>query len=94
MRLRQIAVPLNLVLLVVSILAFVPNGSLLFLVWPVFYFSVLLLSAASITVKQGSLCGLLSAPAAAIMHLSWASGFFLGFLSKRERRWVASLNNA
>lgn len=86
MRLRQAAVPLHCGLMLISLVA----G---FVIHPIFwgyialYVIALSLGAVGIALKQRSLCGLLAAPAAAVMHLAWAVGFAYGFASMRDKAW-------
>lgn len=84
-RLRQMAVPLHLILLLTS-LALLPVSGV-FGLWPLTYLFVLSIYSLMITVKRKSACGLLAGPAAFMMHTGWALGFFYGFLAIRERRW-------
>ena len=87
MRLRQAAVPTHLVLLVLALLvAPVLHTALL---WPLFYLAVLAGFSLAMALRQGSLCGLFCGPAAGVMHVSWACGFFWSLISTRERPWVA-----
>ncbi len=43
--------------------------------------------ASTLALRRRSLCGLLSGPAAFVMHTAWALGFFWGLLSLREQLW-------
>jgi succinoglycan biosynthesis protein ExoA len=88
MRLRQLALPVHLVLLLASLLLalWLP----LALAWPVFYLAVLAFSSVSIAWQQRSACGLLAGPAAAIMHTAWAGGFLSGLAFTRETPWSAA----
>ena len=85
LRLRQLAVPVHLVLSLTS-LVLLPV-SWLFLGWPALYVAVLTAFALKLSLRQRSVVGLLSAPAAFTMHTAWAAGFFAGLLSHRERIW-------
>jgi succinoglycan biosynthesis protein ExoA len=85
-RLRQMAVPLHLILLLTS-LALLPVSGV-FGLWPLTYLFVLTIYSLMITAKRKSACGLLAGPAAFAMHTGWALGFFYGFLAVRERRWI------
>ncbi len=87
-RLRQMAVPLNAVLFVGGLLigAWWP----LLLAWPLVYLCALLITALGLAFKRRSLVGLLAAPAAFAMHMSWALGFIQGLLKVRESRWDAA----
>lgn len=85
MRARQLAVPLHLGL---SLLALICAAwSPLLLCWPAFYLAFLSATSVVLAVRQRSLCGLLSGPAAFVMHTAWALGFFWGMLSVREQPW-------
>jgi succinoglycan biosynthesis protein ExoA len=88
LRLRQFAVPANLVLLLVSAAA-VPWYPWIG-VWPCVYFAVLALTACALAVKHRSFCGLLALPAAAIMHTAYALGFAVGMIRHRESHWRPS----
>jgi succinoglycan biosynthesis protein ExoA len=87
MRARQLALPLNLVLLVVA-LALAPWWPVL-LLWPAMYLGVLALSSVSIAWQKRSRCGLLAGLAAMIMHVAWAAGFLWGMALVREAPWRA-----
>ncbi|MDB5893956.1 MAG: succinoglycan biosynthesis protein ExoA [Rhodoferax sp.] len=88
MRLRQLALPVHLV---VSVLALVFAAWLPWLLlWPLAYAGVLLLTSLSIAWREKSVCGLLAGPTAAVMHLWWAAGFLAGMLFVRENRWQLS----
>lgn len=87
MRVRQLALPVHLVLSVLAI-ALAPWSSWL-LAWPVAYVAVLVMTSLQIGWKRRSLCGLLAGPAAAVMHLAWAWGFLLGLATIRETPWHA-----
>jgi succinoglycan biosynthesis protein ExoA len=88
LRLRQFAVPANLALLLLCILAlpWYPWMG----IWPALYLAVLALTACAVAVKHRSLCGLLGLLAAAIMHVAYALGFFCGMVWRREVRWQPS----
>ncbi len=88
MRLRQLALPVHLIVLVLSLL--LSLWSPLFLAWPVLYVTILGLTSVSIAVKTRSVCGLFSGGAAALMHICWASGFLFGLAFVREEPWRAS----
>jgi succinoglycan biosynthesis protein ExoA len=88
-RLRQIAVPINFILLIASVVF--AKSSKLPLVFPVAYAAALLVVSVSTVVKKRSTCGILAGVAALIMHNCWAAGFLCGFTFKRERRWQNSL---
>lgn len=86
-RLRQMAVPLN-ALLVLTGLLLAPAWPLA-LAWPLLYFSILLFTGVGLAVRHRSPVGLLAAPAAFAMHMAWAKGFVTGLLKLRESRWDA-----
>ncbi len=52
---------------------------------PAGYLSILALASLAVTVKMRSLCGLLAGPASAIMHMSWAAGFFRQMMAGQKR---------
>lgn len=84
-RLRQLAPPLHLALsaLAVGLSPWQPW----LLAWPLAYVALLALTSLLIAVRQRSPCGLLAGPAAGLMHLSWAAGFFSALVRRRERPW-------
>jgi succinoglycan biosynthesis protein ExoA len=85
MRLRQLAVPLHLLL---SLLALLVSPRWAWSVaWPGLYALALLGTSALLTIRHRSACGLLAGPAAAIMHTAWACGFLAGLVTRREQRW-------
>lgn len=87
MRLRQLALPIHLLLLLAALLvATVWPWALL---WPAAYLGVLALSSVSIAVRERSVCGLFAGPAALIMHLAWAFGFLYGLAFVRQTAWNA-----
>lgn len=73
LRLRQLAVPVNLVLLVLACGAspWFPTA----LAWPAVYLAVLAAVSLALAVRSRSLAVLLAGPAAVVMHTAWASGF-------------------
>ncbi len=87
MRLRQLALPIHLVLLVLAIV--LAPWSAWLLAWPMAYVAVLALTSAQIAWQRRSPCGLLAGPAAAVMHLAWGWGFLLGWATVRETPWHA-----
>lgn len=91
-RLRQMAVPLN-ALLVLSGLLLAPWWPVL-LAWPLLYGAILLCTALGLAMRHRSLVGLLAAPAAFAMHMAWAKGFVTGLLQGRESRWDADTQAA
>ena len=86
-RLRQLAVPVHGGLFLASILLATATGELLSLAWPTLYLAALAFISLEIAVRKRSFWGLLSGPAAAIMHTAWACGVAAGFLFVRERAW-------
>lgn len=85
LRLRQFMVPLNAIFLVASCIG--ATVSSYFLFWPLMYIAALLSVSLYMSVRYGSPVGLLTAPVAATMHLSWAVGFIQEALaSQRARR--------
>lgn len=87
MRLRQLALPVHLLLLVASLL--LALWSPWALLWPLVYAAVLAATSVAIAWRQRSVCGLLAGPAAAIMHTTWAAGFLSGMALTRETPWTA-----
>jgi succinoglycan biosynthesis protein ExoA len=85
LRLRQLAVPAHLALTVFAIA--VSPFTRIFLCWPALYALTVVGFALALALRQRSFTGLLAAPAAFTMHTAWASGFFCGLLSHRERVW-------
>jgi len=88
MRLRQLAVPVHLVLSVLAIAA-APWFAWL-LLWPAFYLLVLALTGVQLCLKHKSPQALLGPVAAFVMHTAWALGFFKGLLAHKELPWQAS----
>jgi succinoglycan biosynthesis protein ExoA len=86
-RLRQMAVPVHLVLSLLAIL--VGPWFPWLLAWPALYLSVLLATGLALSVRHASVHGLLAIPAAFVMHTAWALGFFKGMLVFREVPWQA-----
>jgi succinoglycan biosynthesis protein ExoA len=86
-RLRQLAVPLHLIVVILSVLMAAITGRALWLAWPTIYLTVLGLISLRLALRKASPCGLLAGLAAAIMHTAWACGFFHGLIFIRERAW-------
>jgi succinoglycan biosynthesis protein ExoA len=86
-RLRQLAVPVHGGLCLTSILLATATGELLWLAWPTLYVAALAFISLEIALRKRSFWGLLSGPAAAIMHTAWACGIASGLLFVRERAW-------
>ena len=78
LRVRQLAVPLHVVAITVSILLFSVFQMVFFLGWPVFYVLLLCLMSVRAMRKHRSSVGLLTGVAAFIMHTSWGLGFLTG----------------
>lgn len=91
MRLRQLAVPVHLLLSLIALTV----GWLwpVLLAWPALYMSALVGVSLLLAVRHQSLCGLAAGAAAAVMHTSWACGFFWGLLTVREGAWAPSANH-
>lgn len=87
LRARQIAVPAHMVLtgLTIAAAAWWPWA----LAWPLAYLAALAATATALAVRHRSLCALLAAPAAAVMHGAWAAGFAAGCWQRREVAWQA-----
>jgi succinoglycan biosynthesis protein ExoA len=85
LRVRQLAVPMH----VAWSLAAVALGAWFtpLLLWPTLYVGALVAVSLGFAVRRHSSCGLLAGPAAAVMHTAWGSGFLLGLVIRRERRW-------
>lgn len=85
---RQMVPSVNLCLLALS-LALAPFG---FdgLVWPSFYAGVLVVAGLWVALKYRSACGLAAAPALAIMHNAWGSGFLWSLLRGHFGQKVSS----
>lgn len=92
-RLRQIAPALNLILLVAGLVlaalgAATGSGALtvLGLVWPALYLSVLLAGSVAMALRHRNWCGLGAGLALALMHLPWGAGFLTGLWTYRRLR--------
>jgi succinoglycan biosynthesis protein ExoA len=73
-RLRQMIPPITLAACLFG-LAIAPF-TLLSLILPGGYLAALALASITVAIKRRSICGLLAGAASAIMHMSWAAGFF------------------
>jgi succinoglycan biosynthesis protein ExoA len=82
MRARQLALPVHLATSLGAV-ALAPWWPAL-LLWPLMYLGVLALASVCAAVRRRSACALLTGPAAGVMHLSWAAGFFAGLAGIRE----------
>ena len=89
LRVRQLAVPMYVASCVAALLLSVLWPVLLF--WPGIYVAALLAVSLQLAVRRRSICGLLAGSAAATMHWAWATGFFIGLLTIRERAWSVSM---
>jgi succinoglycan biosynthesis protein ExoA len=83
-RARQAAVPLHLMISVLSIAIFMATLRWEFLAWPAFYLFILAIAALSLAFRHASLCAIWAAPAALVMHSAWGLGFFSGVLSVKK----------
>jgi succinoglycan biosynthesis protein ExoA len=88
-RLRQLAVPLNAVACVVSLLLGLWLPWLLLL--PAAYLLALGVNGAVLARRHRSWCALGAVPAAVTMHYAWTAGLFSEILRSRERRWAPSM---
>jgi succinoglycan biosynthesis protein ExoA len=88
LRIRQFAVPANVIVLFLCLLA-APWHPLL-IAWPGLYVGALSLTAGLLTVRHRDTCGFLAAPAALTMHVAWAFGFLSGMIFQRQARWSGS----
>lgn len=89
LRLRQLAVPVHLVLAGAALLAGAWQPWLL--LWPALYLLTVLLVACRLAWQHRSPVGLLGAAAAITMHTAWALGFFTGLALHRERVWTSRM---
>jgi succinoglycan biosynthesis protein ExoA len=85
LRARQLAVPLHLALSLAAVL--LAGVAPWLLLWPAMYVAALAAVSIALALKHRSVCALAAGPAAAVMHMAWAVGFFGGLLFVRERRW-------
>jgi len=87
-RLRQLLVPGHLVLTAacLAVAPWAPQA----LLWPLFYLLLLAGTSVGFAVRHRSACGLLTGPAAAVMHTAWGGGFLGALLRRREQVWRAS----
>lgn len=84
-RLRQMAVPANLVLCGLAVCLSPWFAGLL--IWPAAYFLALTTTSLAFAARRHSLVGLLTGPAAAVMHTAWAAGFIDGWFSGHDKVW-------
>lgn len=80
LRARQLAPPVNLVLVFLSALAAATSGIWWWLFWPLIYLTILGLTSLALALRKASLCGLLAGIAAATIHTAWGFGFLYGVL--------------
>jgi succinoglycan biosynthesis protein ExoA len=88
-RLRQLLVPANLVLMILA-LALSPYF-VGFLLWPALYLTVLATTSLSMALRHRATDGLLTGPAAAVMHTAWAVGLLSGIFGGRDSVWRAQM---
>jgi succinoglycan biosynthesis protein ExoA len=88
LRLRQLAVPVYVSLIVLALLgsAWWP----VLLAFPAIYLCALVVASLSLVAKHHSVCGLLAGVCACVMHVAWAAGFVGGLATSTERRWDAT----
>lgn len=89
-RMRQFVVPLNLVLLVASVAAALLQSWLL-LFWPILYLLILMGTGIMLAIRHQCVCGLLAAPAAFVIHTSYALGFLRGLTKGRAPNFSSLL---
>lgn len=89
-RVRQLAVPANLVLCLVCCV--VATAWPLALLWPALYLLACLSAGALLSARHQSLAALLCGPAAILMHQAWAIGFLSGLMRFDVDEWVAGSN--
>jgi succinoglycan biosynthesis protein ExoA len=89
MRARQLALPVHLGGSLAA-LALAPWWPAL-LLWPLLYLLLLAMASLQSAWKHRSACALLCGPAAGVMHLSWAAGFFAGLIGVRESAWPGAV---
>ncbi len=87
-RLRQMLVPANLVLCGFAVCLSPWFAGLL--LWPASYFLGLTATSLALAARHHSLVGLLTGPAAAIMHTAWAVGFITGWFRGSDGVWQPS----
>ena len=91
LRLRQIAVPGHVVVVVLSCVAAAALESWYFLAWPLLYAAILVLTSVFVAARHRSVCGLLAGPAAFVMHTAWGLGFLRGFLFHQPSAMVSAI---
>lgn len=82
LRPRQVAVPANLVGMLLSV-ALSPFAPWL-LAWPAAYLAALAATSLALAVKRRSICALWCGPAALVMHTAWALGFIRRIATARR----------
>lgn len=90
LRARQLAIPI-LVMGTLGTVLLAPIAPI-FLLLPALYLAILAATAIRIAIDRRSACGLLAAPAAAIMHYAWGIGFLWGCASVPERPWSPGMS--
>ncbi len=77
---RQLSVLVNFFALIFSVAAAGIFQNLAMLAWPALYSLILTATSVLIMIQKHSFCGILAAPAAFVMHMSWALGFLNALL--------------
>ncbi len=85
-RLRQLVVPMHFCVSIAALVLAAFTRQVPFLAWPLLYLSILLATSMTLAATKRSLCGLLTGPAAGVMHTAWAMGFLAGLALTRETR--------
>jgi succinoglycan biosynthesis protein ExoA len=85
LRLRQIALPLHLLVSVFALAA--SPWTTVLLLWPGAYLALLGVATLRLVIQHRSPVALLTGPAALVMHTAWACGFLSGIVQGHERRW-------
>jgi succinoglycan biosynthesis protein ExoA len=85
LRLRQVALPSNLVGMALA--AALGRWFSMLLLWPAAYVAALGLAALGLALRHRSALAALAAPVALVMHTAWAAGFLSGLARRREKRW-------
>lgn len=85
LRLRQVLVPLNLMIIIFSIVFSVVSAWVL--AWFVIYVSVLIMTGVFLVIQRRHICGFLAAPALFVMHNAWALGFLYGMIKNKDKRF-------
>jgi succinoglycan biosynthesis protein ExoA len=85
MRVRQIALPINLTVSGLAVVVSPWQPALLS--WPAAYVSVLALATVHLVLRHRSWLATLTGPVALAMHTAWALGFLSGLVQRRESPW-------